>query len=796
MRFVPRVVLSSAIFLALLTTKTFATSNDFYGSLIKAIDVADVQAHVTLDSGTWKSTLNGVDLVWSIPETTVPELGFHYLGGTIISDPVHNKITYIQFPSLPGPGGKKVNTFINVTVLKTTQGVKHCATFRIFRLEFDTGGSINGNSQVEPLPPTPTCANNASFFDLNAFLKLANNSDSMFRGRVFAGFGPGATVVRCRDAACTPARVANDTGPITEIHFFGVQNGISFYGNSEILFSKTASIILDPGSKVGVETLDYYVTSETGAAVLTNNIFAVKSGLIQVGTVILNLAENSKLGPTTLSFPRITLNKDSDVVKMMDGQLIAGLARGSILTLMDHPDNPSRVVVDLASANFLGLGFTFSNSQQQITARQATINASAIAATLGFSTSNSVVLGYSTMDLILGCEDLSRSEAECPGFSWSSGSIMLVGTMSNLSGSLTGGRFALGDAGYSNIKGGQFLAQALTVDTRNIGPVAGNVSVKNLDLSGENIWIDKSTMIRAASIMVDSEELEFLTSEKYPKGTLKVHGTVSEVTAGDFTNLELSSATIDATVGREAGKKPEVISGEIKAVLTLMDGSTASATANVTIRQIHYYDGSGSAVLDFTLASAKAIYDTDEQTWKGSGTFDKTTLKLDSVELVFTLAGPIEKDNVAIQVARSKWNIDPFTVPFTINLPLQDKELLYGIVESEPIGPNCTSHVKFIPHTYHITGNASVNLSKLSYSVDNFNMDQGVQVDVDDGSCGTIIKAACFIAGSVTPFGILGGVVAAVLCGKEIDKKKAELAQKINDESLNKVRSLHFHSTH
>ena len=784
-------------FLGFFQSEAFASNSDFYGSLIKAIDVVDVRAHISLDSGTWKSSLNAADLIWSIPATTVPELGFHYLHGTIVSDPdpAHDKLTYLQFPSVPGAGGKKVPTFMDVTVLKTVQGVRHCATFRIFRLEFDNGGTLNSNSQIELRPATPSCPGNGSFFDLNGFLKLAETSDAMFRGRIFAGLGPSASVVQCRDVECTPARTTKDNGPITEIQFFGFQNGISFSSGSPIVFSPTASITLDPGSKVGVSTLDYYLNTESGEAVFTDSVFAIRSGLLQVGSVILNLAEYGKQGPSTLRFPKIELKKDGNILKMTEGQLQAGLARGSVLTLMNDPQNPSQIVVDMANANFIGLAFTFGGGQQVISARQATIEVSALSATLGFSANNSAVLGYSSVDMVLGCQDLSKSATECPGFSWSPGVVTLVGEIGNVAGSLTGGRFAFGDAGYSRIHGGQFKGQSLSIDTRNKTPIVGKIAVKGLDLSGENIWIDASTNIKAASVSLDSDDLQFSADDKYPTGTVTLAGTVSEVTGGAFSALTLQSATLSATIGRQPGKKPEIISGEIKAVLALVDGATASATANLTIRQIHYYDGSGNAFLDFQLSSAKATYLTDEQTWKGSGTFDKVTIKLDAIELDFSLDGAIGKQNVPIQIANSKWNIEPFSLPFTLDLPLQDKELIYGIFETEPIGPNCTSHVKFVPHTYRITGNVTVGLSNLSYSVDGIDIDQGLQVDIDAGSCGKVVEAACFLAGTAT-FTPIGGVAAAVMCGKEIAKKEAELEQKVHDASLDKVRNLHFHSTH
>jgi hypothetical protein len=764
------------------TSPAHASAKGFFDSLVRAIDVADAQARISLDSGTWKSTIENVDLIWRIPRTTVPEFGLHYLQGQIISDPKQQKVTYIQFPTEPGFG----NTYIDVTINKTVQNTKRCATFRIFRLEFNTGGTLNGNSRVELRPATPECPGQASFFDLALFLHLADTPQEMFKGRVFTGLGSKAKIVRCKDVNCV--NTIPDTGPITEIDFFGFGNGITFKGNQEIRFSQTAAIRLNPASRIEVNQLRYHVGSESGIADFSNSMFFIKSGLIQIGTTTLDLKEQTK-APTFLSFPTIVLRKEGDLIQMSDGQLDVGLGSHSVISLMAHPEYPSSIHLDTARAKFLGLSFAFGANRQEVAARQASFDISAQSTTLGFAADNWVRLGYSGFDLVLGCQDLTRAERECPGFSWSRDRTILIGTLSKIGGRLQGGRFALGNAGYSRIQGGEFYAEGLAVDTRNETPVTGTISKLKLDLSGENIWIDKSTKIKAATIEIDSDDIRFSAKEKYPFGSLKVKGTVSEVTGGVFDELPVNAATVDAVIGRQERKTPEILSGTLKANLSLRDDA-ATGTVDLALRRIQYYDGRGKALLDFEFKNASYKIQTEGRVWKDSGMFANVTVDLKSILIDLSLEGSIKKEDIVVEVVNGKWNIDPISSPFSLRIPFAEQELVYGLLEAA-VGPNCTSKVKLVPGTYHINGNVGVALSTRSFAIKDVSLDRGVEIAIDDGSCGDVVKAACWMAGNVLLPG-LGGPVAALLCGKEINKKKQEYSDKFRDLTSEKVKNLSF----
>lgn len=768
-----------------------ASTQQFFTSFIDAIDTADVDANVTMEKGVWKSSRGDVDLIWSLPRKTIPKLRLYYEQGTVVSNPELGHINYIQFPKEPGIG----NTFIDVTVIKRSGDQRDCATFRIFRLEFDTGGTINGNSDVQILPSSPNCRGEGSFFDLPAFLNIADTPSAVFKGRVFTALDE-FLLSKCDDKQCRNSRRTRGAGPISEFRLMVSKDGITLKSQAEIRFSDSATIRLSPGSHLNVRFLHYYVAVEKGEADFSDTRFNISEGLIVVGKTTLSLKRDLE-NINVLYFPTLLVKRDSDLLTTENGQMDVGLATGSSISLVSEGgDSDSRILIDSASAHFFGLGFRFSNSEGELFAKQAKIDLAAQSITLGFSSDNWLKLGYTGFNLILGCTQSSMTLQECSGFSWSRTGTNLVGVITKLSAQINQGRFAIGQAGFSQVRGGEIYSESLLLDTRRATPIHGRLENFAIDVFGDDFWVDQKTRFKAAQLTLRSDDIKFLPDQKYPIGRLRMQGTITQISTGQFEEFQLREAKIDALVGRsDSTRSAEVFSGLIDAKLALRGDSQAVADGYISLTHMHYYQGSGGAILSFAIESASGEIVTPGKVVKVDG-FLESTVDLKSIKIAPVLQGALRKEGLVVQAQDGKWAIDPISLDFSLSVPIASQELLYVLVEPD-IGPNCASRVKFSPETYTFWGHIEIDLSKPAYRIGDFAIDREIQIDVDGGSCEKAIKVVCFIAGSVgnvfvpPPF---GNVAAAVLCGQEIDKKKKELTGKFHEAVRDKIRSAEFRS--
>ena len=104
--------------------------------------------------------------------------------------------------------------------------------------------------------------------------------------------------------------------------------------------------------------------------------------------------------------------------------------------------------------------------------------------------------------------------------------------------------------------------------------------------------------------------------------------------------------------------------------------------------------------------------------------------------------------------------------------------------------------VKYLEASYEITGQLRLNLGggDKGLLIDSMNLNNGIALDPDLGSCDDVIDVVCGLAGNAL-LGPIGTVAAAMICQRKIDKLVGELTQKFSDLTKERVRALRFRAS-
>jgi hypothetical protein len=151
--------------------------------------------------------------------------------------------------------------------------------------------------------------------------------------------------------------------------------------------------------------------------------------------------------------------------------------------------------------------------------------------------------------------------------------------------------------------------------------------------------------------------------------------------------------------------------------------------------------------------------------------------------------------NQHFSIEANRWKVPEITRSFRVGFSLRNEELLYMLAHKD-IGisePKCSMKVKYIADSYNITGQLRLLLGggENALIIDGLNLNKGIAVDPDLGSCDDVIDLACGLVGNVL-MGPIGAVAAAMICHKKANDFVGELADKFKETTKQKVNALRF----
>jgi hypothetical protein len=751
-----------------------ASARQFYLDLMGTIDQAEARARLGLDSGTWRSTLGETEIKWVLQKSTsaVANLDYNHgllqRGQIIFDDP------------------------LLATVRRTVGGQPFCVTFKIKRIDYSEQGFIDPTSDLNPQPASPDCNARAGRPELQRIAAISDNLQEVFSGRLFLGMGKLGRTVRCVDANCT--NTTPDTGPINSVQLLGTENVVKLFGGRDINFPTGGQITTDAGSQLKIGRLYYDVPSESIDGQIDDATLNISAGHLKAGTTELTFAGGGGIQNAGIKFV-----KTGGTAEISGGRMTINLGPNTVIDLLTHPSYPSQISLNRAKAKFSDLRLSFTGAAMEIGARYANLEDIQVSgADIAFSESNSLSIGPTSFGALLGCDEQQAASDQCLGFSWSAGKPNLIGRISGLNATLRSGTFALSNGGKVNLApGGTVTADNIYIDTRRLNsaknPIRGRFTKFMADLTGQALAIDKDNTINTATVHLQSSDLTFVPEDKYPTGSLSFDGSLTGASNGTFGNVPMANATVSFLARRDVNGPVAISNGKVRGNAVVRDGA-AIGNITVALDNVVFSAGYGRADVSVDITSASYTIDVPQEKKPGKN------IDWDRKEIIIPLSllDPINITNQPITIEANRWKVPDIMRTFRVGFSLKNEELLYLLAHKD-IGiaePKCSMKVKYVADSYVITGQLKLVLGggNNAFSIDTLNLDKGIAVDPDLGSCDDVIDVACGLVGNVA-MGPIGAVAAAMICQKKVDNFLSDLSSRFKDYTKKKVNDLRFRAS-
>ncbi|MBG0792268.1 hypothetical protein IYY11_02135 [Methylocystis sp. H62] len=765
MRFMLRLIM------ALLTLACLSPAwarSDYIDSAIAAISSANAQAKLGLKKGWYKATSGSTDFIIEIPSDMTSTLKFDYRSRILLS-------ALWEFER---------------EIFATLRVADKCVTISIKKLTYGEGGFLTGgNSDIIPSGP---CRESEPLSRLNDFLRLSADPALFFSGSAFVSIGK---IKRCTNASCTTLQ---DGIPIRRVDFYGSigPDGTplpafraAFEEGSRIILPKNGMLAIGPNSEAVFNDLSYDLEAKSGSALLKRFNVTLTEGIISAGNTILKIKPVSRL-----TAEEVKIEKDDLSFDIKRGSLSGELGEGTSVILTSNQDKTSTLNIHYAKASFTGINYKGTSAQSSLSIQRGILTTQLENGELWFSERNSVRLGYTNINLILGCPEPVPSD--CRPVSWSSNQLSVYGTVNAFSTTLIGGQFNIAEVGTVQLRTGQIMADTLAIDsTDTISPVTGKVNKFEISLEGQNLYFDRSTVAKLSQAEIKGYDLIYKKGQKFPIGSVKLVASSSGIEGGNIGKVKFDAgAQLELEVRRQDGDEPEIVNGAIRGEAKVaMDGGNFVRT-KIDVDGIRYYNGFGDAQLKLTAVEGAYTFVTPSAHDSKSELGFEAQIDVKSITLTPTLAQPLVLGPTALKASHRSWMIDPLTgIPFKLVLPIAEQELVYAPIKTPVGGTLCAPKVNLHSQTPNITGKLDVFGSSLGGKVKVYDnaLSAGIDAQADDRGCDKIGALVCFLIG--TAFGgPIGGAGLAVLCASDINQAKSDLSDTIRNESMRKVSESRF----
>lgn len=746
-----------------------AAGNDTIKSVVAAISSANGQARLELVKGIYKTSSAGSDFTFEVPQDMSSTLKFNYSNRSIqYGSWAFQKSIFVQIRS-----GSK------------------CVRLEVKRFEYGEGGFL-GDSDQEIVPNGP-CRESEPLSHLNTFLRMSPVAGDLFRGSAFIGH---ASLKKCADKDC---RSYEAGVPIRRATFYSANSrddtplpglGIKFRAGSRIILPKSGFLEIAANSEALFDDLTYDLQADTGDALLSKFKVTLNDGIISADTTILRIKPASEL---VLSEFRI--QKDTGSVKIEGGGLSGQLGEGTSIVLTRDDLKASSLAISSANVSLAGISYSGVGSDASLFIKRGRLSVFLDQAEIWFSDKNSIRLGYSGLNLALGCADAAPLDT-CAPLGWNREGVRMAGTITAFRTALTGGQFNVSDVGLVRLSSGKIEADNLTIDTSDRrSPITGKVNVFEVSLEGQNLHIDEANIIGIAKADVKAYDIVYKKGQSLPIGSVNLSGSANKIEGGEVGKFKFEAgAKFDLRIDRRDGDEPEVMSGTLdgQAKALMSEGNTA--TVSILLDRIRYYRGHGEAKVRLIGREASYAFHTPSARDSRSLTLIKAETELKSITLIPALAEPIIIDTRIIS-SNKKWSIDPVVgVPFKLRIPISAQELVYSRIRpAVGNGTICAPKVNLAGQSPTISGKIDVFAANSGGKLRIYDnaLSAGVEAEVDDRGCQEIADGVCYLVGSAFG-GPIGGAALAMMCDAKLDEAKEKLSNTIRDESTKKVAESRF----
>lgn len=763
--------ISLAVLLAGSHVSTASARSEYLDSAISAISTANGQARLDLNKGTYGTTNGGDRFVIEVPADMGSTLFYDYRSQAIFSASWEfERDIFVELHT----GGK-------------------CVRIKVKKFAYGQGGFLTGQSDQEIVPTGP-CRESEPLARMNDFLRVSPRPGDFFRGSAFVAF---PRLRKCTNTSCSTTTVGF---PIRKATFFGTTapDGtplsafhVGFKDGSTILLPKNGLLKLGVGSEATFSDLTYDINLQTGSGVLDKFNVVLQDGVLAAGQTVVRFAAHSRLTAEQVAF-----DKSGASVRLDGGSVSGQLTDGTSILLTNDQTKNSILNITYAKADLFGLSFEGAGANGTLRFKRGVISTKLKQGELWFTERNSIRLGYTNMDLVLGCPESSPIDS-CEPLEWSSTSLNVKGSIKGFATTLTGGQFNISNAGLVYLQAGQIDADTLQIDTSNRNsPITGKVNKFEVSLEAQDFHIDESTVAAVAHVDVRANDLLFKSGQTLPIGKVKIAGTVNHVQGGKVGKIRFDAgAQLDLEIERRDGDEPEVRNGTVRGDARVNMDTGGVVMAQVLVDRLTYYRGHGDAQVTITAASGNYVFDTPSAHESKSALGFESDVELKSIHLVPSLAQPLKLGPTQIRASQARWEIDPLLgVAFKLQVPIAEQELVYARVKP-PVGGGtlCAPKVNLRAQAPFITGKLDVFAGSMGSKVRVYDgaLSAGIDASADDRGCSVIADAVCFLVGAAFG-GPIGGAALAMICDAQIDQAKAKLSNTIRDESLEKVRQANF----
>lgn len=743
----------------------------YLDSAVAAIATANGQVRLDLVKGVYGSTSGSDRFVFDVPSDMGSTLFYDYRNQAVFSaNWEFEKDVFVEIHT----GGK-------------------CVRIKIRKLAYGQGGFISGHTDEDIVPAGP-CRESEPIAHINDFLRLSPRPADFYRGAVFVAF---PHLKKCTSADCS---TSTNGFPIRRATFFGATDAsgnplsafhVGFKAGASLLLPENGYLTFGPSSQATFSDLMYDISKQTGSGVLDSLDLHLQDGVVMGGQTVLHFASQSKL-----SASQIVFDKNGASLRLEGGNIDGDLTDGTSVLLTNDQTKSSIINISHAKANLVGLSFEGAGSIGTLRFKRGVLNTTLKQAELWFTDRNSIRLGYTNIDLVLGCPESTPIDS-CQPLEWSSNKLVVKGTIKGFGATISGGQFNISNAGLVQIQNGQIEADNLRIDTSDTkSPITGKINKFEIVLEAQDFHIDEATAAKVAHVDVKAYDLLFKQGQTLPIGKVKVLGQVSHIQGGKIGKIRFDAgASLDLDLERLDGKEPEVKDGNLRGDVTVNADIGGNIAANLLVERLTYYNGHGNGTVTIQANSGNYVFDTPSARESKSAIAFKSEIELKSIHLTPSLAQPVKLGPTQIRASQSYWNIDPLIgVPLKMKVPIAPQELIYARIRP-PVGGGtiCAPKVNLSAQSPFITAKIDVFAGSMGSKVRIYDgaLSAGIDASADDRGCNLVADAVCFLVGGAFG-GPIGAAALAVICDSQIEQAKEKLSNAIRDGSMEKVREANF----
>ena len=739
----------------------------YIDSVAAAIDSANGQARIALHRGYFQATSGSDAIELNIPGEMVSTFKFVYTKRVLVS----------------------ASWVFSQDVLVTLRSMNKCVTIRVRKLSYEEGGFIGGDTD-ETIVPSGPCRQSEPLARLDDFLGLTTDPGDLFRGRIFHAINK---MRKCTDQACKSFQSGI---PIRKVDFYGSLDGkgnplsalrADFKQGSTVLMP-SGFLALSSGSSAQFDQFSYDLDNVSGEALLSHFAVYLDDGSMEAGDTVLRFSPQSHL-----IAEEVKISKDNISVSISRGSFDGQLGKGSSI-IVSSQDHKSVLNLQNASAKLVGLEFAAPGGRPKLSFASGILDTQVTGGELWFTDRDSVRLGYNNLSLVLGCQE--GDGPACKPVSWEQNKLDVHGTIKAFSAQAVGGEFNVTSVGTVYLKSGQISADDLRIDTTDkTSPITGTLNHIDAAIEGQSLQFDGKLSASLVSVTVKGDNLIFKKGQSLPIGEVHINGTIDNFQSGNLGQVHFTTgATLALTVARKESDEPEITDGSV-----VGDGRAAMAEGNyvhlkIEVSALRYYRGHGDAMFTVTALDASYAFSTPAAHRDESAAGFKASVDIKSIRLVPALAQPVVLGPSHVTASQGGWAITPLTeIPFKLKIPISEQELVYAPISTPVGGTLCAPKVNLRAQEPNISGKLDVFATNAGRHVRVYDnqLSAGIDATADDRGCEKIGVLVCGLVGTALA-GPIGGAGLAVLCKDKIDDGKAELSDKIRDESVKKISETSF----